>query len=100
MRILLALLAVIVFGTMLLVDTAALVRLATSCVTGGCGVRPLWIAVGGGGVVAAVAVLGSLRQSQARSVGARPTRRSSPQQSRGKDGPERKRKSVKRKSVK
>jgi hypothetical protein len=37
MRILLVLLAVIVFGTMLLVDTAELVRLAASCVTGGCG---------------------------------------------------------------
>jgi hypothetical protein len=58
---LLSLIVVVVFGAMLIFDTAALIRLTVFCVTGGCGVRPLWIAAGAGGI-ALVAML-SLRQS-------------------------------------
>jgi hypothetical protein len=37
-----------VFGALLVIDTAALLRLGWYCVTGGCGVPPTWIAIGGG----------------------------------------------------
>jgi hypothetical protein len=47
MRFLILLLAVAtVFLAMLLFDTAALVRLTVFCISGGCGVRPQWIAIG------------------------------------------------------
>lgn len=53
--------AATVFVAMLLFDTAALLRLTAYCVSGGCGVHPLWIAIGGG-VAIAVAVLLSFRK--------------------------------------
>ena len=48
MRILLVLAVIIVFGALLVIDTAALLRLSLYCVSGGCGVPPTWIALGGG----------------------------------------------------
>jgi hypothetical protein len=48
MRILLALAVVVVFAALMILDTTALVRLTIVCVTGGCGVPVLWIAIGGG----------------------------------------------------
>ena len=56
MRIGLAILVALVFGAMLLFDTAALVLLTADCVSGGCGVDPVWIAAGSAGLVAAVAL--------------------------------------------
>ncbi len=56
MRIGLAILVALVFGAMLLFDTAALVLLTIDCASGGCGVEPVWIAVGAGALVAAVAL--------------------------------------------
>jgi hypothetical protein len=44
-------------------DTAALVRLTFFCVTGGCGVSPMWVAIGGGAIV--LAMLVSLRRPRA-----------------------------------
>ena len=57
--------AAVVFVAMLLFDTAALLRLTAYCVSGGCGVRPLWIAIGAG-VAIAVAVLLSFRKRGSR----------------------------------
>lgn len=54
MRIGLAIAVALVFGAMLLFDTAALVLLTIDCASGGCGVEPVWIAAGAGVVVAAV----------------------------------------------
>ena len=48
MRILLALAVVVVFAALMVFDTTALVRLTVMCVTGGCGVPVLWIAIGAG----------------------------------------------------
>jgi hypothetical protein len=62
MRILALVGAVAVFGAMLLFDVSALARVAILCVTGGCGVRPTWIAFAAGGV--ALAVLLSFRRSR------------------------------------
>jgi hypothetical protein len=53
MRILVALVVVVVFGAMFVFDTTALMRLTAFCVTGGCGVRPLWLAIGAGGIALA-----------------------------------------------
>ena len=57
MRWLAILLIGLVFGAMLLFDTAALLRLGWLCLGGGCGVRPLSIAAGGGVIVALVAAI-------------------------------------------
>lgn len=65
MRVLIVLVAVVVFGAMLLADPAALARLTMFCVTGGCGVRPMWIGIGVG-VVLLVVVLLRLRQPHPR----------------------------------
>lgn len=54
MRIGLAIAVALVFGAMLLFDTAALVLLTIDCASGGCGVEPVWIATGAAAVVAAV----------------------------------------------
>ena len=51
MRVLIGLAAVIVFGAMFVLDTAALVRVTVSCAVGGCGVGLIWIAIGFGGLV-------------------------------------------------
>ena len=51
MRVLLILAVALVFGAMLLFDTTALVRLAGMCVTGGCGVSPMWLGIGAGVLV-------------------------------------------------
>jgi hypothetical protein len=56
MRILLALAVVLVFAALMIFDTTALVRLTMVCVSGGCGVPVLWIAIGAG-VLALAAVL-------------------------------------------
>jgi hypothetical protein len=60
MRILLALAVVVVFAALMVFDTTALLRLFGACVTGGCGVPVLWIAIGGS--VLALAALLSLRR--------------------------------------
>src|SRR5271166_6562150 len=62
MRVPIALGVVVVFGSMLLFDPSALVHVTVFCVTGGCGVRPMWIAFGVG--AAALAVLLSFRRSR------------------------------------
>jgi hypothetical protein len=63
MRLIVPLVVVLVFGALLILDTAAVARLTVLCVTGGCGVRPVWIAAGAG--VLALALLVSLRRSGA-----------------------------------
>ena len=60
--------AVVVFCVMILADPAALAHLTMFCVTGGCGVRPTWIALGVGIAVLA-AVLLRLRQPHPRGAG-------------------------------
>jgi hypothetical protein len=60
MRILLALAVVVVFAALMVFDTTALVRLTILCVSGGCGVPVLWIAIVG--AVLALAALLSLRR--------------------------------------
>jgi hypothetical protein len=64
MRILLALIVVVVFAALMVFDTTALVRLAGICVTGGCGVPVLWIAIGA--AVLALAAWFSLRRPAAK----------------------------------
>jgi hypothetical protein len=51
MRVVLILAVVVVFVALLVIDTAALLRLTVYCVSGGCGVPPMWIAICGGVVV-------------------------------------------------
>ena len=63
MRILVALAAAAVFGTLWVLDTTALVRLALYCLTGGCGVPPVWIALAGG--MLALALVLALRRPRA-----------------------------------
>jgi hypothetical protein len=92
MRILVALAVVVVFAAMFVFDTAALVRLGVLCVTGGCGVHPLWFAIGGG---IALAVLLSLRRPRVPVKIARVTKRGPSRPSRGKAGPRRKPKPAK-----
>ncbi len=48
MRVLLALIVVTVFGAVWLFDTAALIQLAGYCVSGGCGVPPVWFGIAAG----------------------------------------------------
>lgn len=48
LRVLLALITVTVFGAVWLFDTAALIQLAVYCVSGGCGVPPVWFAIAAG----------------------------------------------------
>lgn len=48
MRVLLALITVTVFGAVWLFDTAALIQLAVYCVSGGCGVPPVWFGIAAG----------------------------------------------------
>lgn len=62
MRILLVLAVVVVFAALLIFDTAALLRLTAMCLTGGCGIPAIWIALAGGVLV--LAVLFSLRRSR------------------------------------
>jgi hypothetical protein len=69
MRILLALVVVVVFAALWVIDTAALAHLTMFCVTGGCGVRPVWIAIVGA-ALAFAAVL-SLRRSHGKAGAAR-----------------------------
>lgn len=78
MRIGLAILVALVFGAMLLFDTAALVLLTIDCVSGGCGVRPVWIGAGAAGLVAVVALsswYGRRRPARKKAGGKRPARR-------------------------
>lgn len=90
MRVVIALGVVVVFAAMLLIDSAALVRVTVFCVTGGCGVRPMWIAVGTGAV--ALAVLLTFRRPRTRE---RVTRRGSSRRPRKRAGAGRKPKRVK-----
>jgi len=60
MRLFWILLTVLVFGAMLLFDTAALLQLTWYCVSGHCGVRPLWIGVTAFAVVSVLYVLARL----------------------------------------
>ncbi len=80
MRIGLAILVALVFGAMLLFDTAALVLLTIDCASGGCGVEPVWIAVGAGALVAAVALSSwwSRRWPARKKAGGRPVKAGSP----------------------
>ena len=48
MRVLFALITVAVFGAVWLFDTAALIQLSVYCVSGGCGVPPVWFAIAAG----------------------------------------------------
>ena len=50
MRLLIVLVVVAVFAALMILDTAALMRLGWSCVTGGCGVSPIWIVAAVGGM--------------------------------------------------
>jgi hypothetical protein len=52
-RSLVVLVVVIVFAALMLFDTTALLRLAASCATGGCGVRPIWIVLALSGIALA-----------------------------------------------
>jgi hypothetical protein len=93
MRILVALIAVVVFGAMLILDTAALVRLAVFCVTGGCGVSPTWIAIGGTAVALVAGV--SLTRPRAEAKIARVPKNAPRRPSRGKAAAPRKAKRAK-----
>jgi hypothetical protein len=93
MRILLALAVVVVFAALMVFDTAALVRLTGICVTGGCGVPVLWIAIGAG--VLALAALFSFRRPAANVKKARARKPGRPQPARGKATARRKPKPVK-----
>ena len=57
MRILLGVVVVGVFGALLVIDTAALLRLAAYCLSGGCGVPPTWIAILSGGLLIGAGLL-------------------------------------------
>ena len=70
MRVLVALAAAAVFGTLWVLDTTALVRLALYCLTGGCGVPPVWIALAGGVLVLALVL--ALRRARASPKSAKP----------------------------
>lgn len=72
MRIALALVVIVVFAALMVLDTTALVRLTVFCVTGGCGVPVLWIAIAGGVLV--LGVLISLRRPRANVKKARITK--------------------------
>jgi hypothetical protein len=72
MRILLALVVIVVFAALMILDTAALIRLTAACVTGGCGFSPLWIAAVAGGIV--IAALVSSRRPPAKAKRAAKTR--------------------------
>ena len=84
MRILIVLAVVVVFGAMFVFDTAALVRLTVFCVTGGCGVHPMWLAIAGGAI--ALALLLTLRRPHAVVKIARVTKVRPSRPSRGKKG--------------
>ena len=73
MRVLLLLTGMVVFAAMLIIDPVALVHLGYACATGGCGVRPVWLAAGAGAVAALWAVLALRRPRPV----ARPAGRSS-----------------------
>jgi hypothetical protein len=82
MRILLVLTVIIVFGALLVIDTAALLRLGLYCVSGGCGIPPTWIAIGGGGLALGAWLL--VRRRRANVKIARVKRTARPRPSRGK----------------
>jgi hypothetical protein len=67
MRLLTILAVVLVFGALMMFDTAALLRLTWYCATGGCGVRPEWIGLGAG-VLVLVLVLAHLGSGAAAKV--------------------------------
>jgi hypothetical protein len=90
MRSLSGLVFVLVFVAIFVFDTAALVRLTLSCLTGGCGVRPTWIAIGVGSVALAALLSPRLRRANAK-ITRVPKRRPSGT-SRGKAGSRRKQK--------
>jgi uncharacterized membrane protein YdcZ (DUF606 family) len=69
MRVLLVLVIVLVFGALLLLDTAGLLRLAAYCATGGCGVAPAWLAFGVG--LACLAVYLSSRRPRVQAAAPR-----------------------------
>ncbi len=54
-----------VFAAMLIMDPVALGRLGYRCATGGCGVRPVWLAAAAGGVIALVWLLRVVRRPRA-----------------------------------
>lgn len=58
MKILLVLAVVLTGAALWLFDTAALVRLTAYCVSGNCGVHPLWFAGGCGALVLGAIVFG------------------------------------------
>jgi hypothetical protein len=84
MRILVALAVVVVFAAMLVFDTAALVRLTAYCITGGCGVAPVWIGIVAGGI--AVAAFLTLRRPGASVKATTPRKKASPRPARKKTG--------------
>ncbi|MGE0419686.1 MAG: hypothetical protein AB7O80_23020 [Acetobacteraceae bacterium] len=74
MRVLLILFALLVFGAMLLFDTAGLIRLTLYCVGGGCGIRPLWIGLGSAAVALVFLVIAH-RQTRGAARPAKPAPR-------------------------
>jgi hypothetical protein len=82
MRIVVALAVVVVFGAMMIFDTAALVRAAFYCATGGCGVSPMWLTAGAG--VLAVAAIWSSRRSPVKAKAARVKKAGPPRSPRAK----------------
>jgi hypothetical protein len=88
MRVPLVLAAIVVFGAIWIVDTEALLRLTVYCVGGGCGVRPMWIAIAAAGIAVAAIVL--LRQPRAEVRVARVAKKGPSRPSRGKAATRRK----------
>jgi hypothetical protein len=82
MRILLALAVIVVFAALMVLDTTALIRLTVVCVTGGCGVPVVWIAIGGS--VLALAAFLSFRKPGKNVKKARVTKAGRPRPARGK----------------
>jgi hypothetical protein len=94
MRILLALAVVVVFAALMVFDTAALVRLTFVCVTGGCGVPMVWVAIAGGVLI--LAALLSLRRPAAPAKKAPARKTARPRPSRAKTAVRRKPKPTKK----
>jgi hypothetical protein len=73
-RVLLVLTVVVVFAALMILDTAALIRVAAICVSGGCGVPTMWIVLAACGLTAAVLISrrfprGNVKTTKARKKG-------------------------------
>jgi len=82
MRIIVLVLAALIFGALLLFDTTALLQLAWLCLTGQCGVPSVWIALGFGAlmlVIASPGIVARFRRRRKPPRGkSRPARRKRP----------------------